>query len=40
MQLRVAGAQIPVVQDVNENVQTILRAIDFAAAQGGEPGVR
>ena len=34
MQLRIAGAQIPVVQDVSENVQTILRAIDFAAADG------
>lgn len=30
---RVAGAQIPVTADIERNVSTILRAIDFAAAE-------
>jgi predicted amidohydrolase len=33
MNLRVAGAQIAVVQDIAANVQTIYRAIDFAGAE-------
>jgi predicted amidohydrolase len=33
IRLRVAGAQIPVVRDVTENVAAIGRAIDYAAAE-------
>jgi predicted amidohydrolase len=36
MQLRVAGAQIPVTNDIRANVETIARAIDFAAAEGAD----
>ena len=31
--LRVAGAQIPVSSDIEANVEVIMRAIDFAAAE-------
>ena len=31
--LRVAGAQIPVSSDIEVNVEVIMRAIDFAAAE-------
>jgi predicted amidohydrolase len=34
MELRVAGAQMRVTTDVRDNTDTILRAIDFAAAEG------
>ena len=33
MKLRVAGAQIPVTKDVQANVETITRAMDFAKAE-------
>jgi predicted amidohydrolase len=33
MQLRIAGAQSPVTRDVGANVETILRAIEFAVAE-------
>ena len=33
MQIRVAGAQMAVTNDVDANVATLLRAVDFAAAQ-------
>jgi len=31
--LRVAGAQIPVCTDIEANVETIMRAIDFAGTE-------
>ena len=34
MGLKVAGAQLPVVRDIDANVAAIHRAIDFAVAQG------
>lgn len=34
MKLRVAGAQIPVTNDIRANVETLSRAIDFAQAEG------
>jgi len=34
MQLRVAGAQMPVTRHVGRNLQAIMRAIDFAADEG------
>lgn len=36
MQICVAGAQIPVSEHIDENVQTIMRALDFAAAEGAD----
>lgn len=36
MQLRVAGAQISVMDDIAANVETLSRAIDFAVAEGAE----
>ncbi len=36
MELRVAGAQLPVTNDVATNLQAIVRAIDFAAAEHAE----
>jgi predicted amidohydrolase len=34
MELRVAGAQMRVTNDIQANLNTILRAVDFAAAEG------
>jgi len=36
MKLRVAGAQIPVTEEIHANVAAIDRAIDFAVAQGAD----
>jgi len=36
MGLKVAGAQLPVVRDIDANVAAIHRAIDFAVAQGAD----
>ncbi|HZP84616.1 MAG TPA: carbon-nitrogen hydrolase family protein [Chthonomonadaceae bacterium] len=36
MRLRVAGAQIPVTNDIAANVATLCRAIDYAASEGAD----
>ena len=36
LRLRVAGAQIPVVRDVGQNLATIHRVIDYAIAEGAD----
>lgn len=36
MQIRVAGAQVSVSEDIPENTATILRAIEFAASEGAD----
>jgi predicted amidohydrolase len=36
MQLRIAGAQMPVTRDVEGNAGCLLRAVDFAAAEGAQ----
>ena len=36
MNLRVAGAQIPVTRDIDENLETIFRAMEFAVSEEAE----
>src|SRR5581483_5189328 len=36
MRLRIAGAQIPVTNDIAANVATLCRAIDYAATEGAD----